>query len=809
MPWHRFSGLCGMLTYYFRIATRNLWKNKSFSAITIFGLAIGLATCILISLFVTDELSYDKFNRHYERIYRINADFMVNGNTFHERYTPALLGEVMKKDYPQVENYCRLTLQRNVLVKAGAETIMEKNACFADSSIFQVFTLPLLAGDAATALRNPSSVVISETLARKYFKSIDVLGKVLRFDNTTDNTITGVLKDMPAQSHLHFDVLRAMADIPESRQSSWMADNFVTYMLLRPGTMEPQLKGFLREATARYMDAPLQKMVGSTIAELESKGGRFSYTPIRLDKIHLHSDLASEAEPSGNIQYIYIFTAAGIIILLIACVNFMNLSTARSSNRAKEVGLRKVMGSHRSVLIFQFLAESVLTGLCAMIVAIVLAIALLPYLNSLSGKTLHIEFRHLLWLLPVVLVVGVLAGSYPAFYLSSFEPVKVLKGKLSGGFKAGWLRNGLVTFQFATAILLIVGTIVIYRQLGFIRDKQLGYNRQQVLVITNTASLWIHARGFKEEVQQLPGVLGGTMNGSLPVKTDNSTNIYSKDATGSAGQVTGIDEWYVDADYIPVMGMTMASGRNFSPEMPSDTQAIVINETAAKLLGFANISNKYLYAGNRQLKVIGVVKDFNTGSLHNKITPVVFTLGEFRDNMAFRIDPKHTQEIIAGIRKAYHAREGMAGQPFNYFFLDDAFNALYESENRTASIFVGFTVLALLIACLGVFGLITYAAEQRTREIGIRKVLGASVSSIVAMLSANFLKLVVIAFVVATPLSWYLMNKWLSNFAYRTSMNWSVFAWAVALMVLVTMLTVSFRAIRAAMANPVKSLKSE
>ncbi|MCK7554036.1 ABC transporter permease [Chitinophaga sedimenti] len=657
-----------MLPYYFKIAARNLWKNRSFSAITIFGLAIGLATCMLISLFVTDELSYDKFHRQHERIYRVNADFLVGDNTFKERFSPALLGEMLKKDYPQVENYCRLTLQGPVLVKHGEETISEKNACFADSSIFQLFTLPLLAGDATTALREPFTVVISETIAEKYFPGADALGKTLRMENRHDYTVTGVIKDVPAQSHLHFDILRAMSEIPESRQSSWMADNFVTYVLLRPGASEAQLNGYLREATARYMDGPLKDMVGNSIAELEKKGGHFGYNAIRLDKIHLHSDLASEVEPSGSIQYVYIFIAAGVIILLIACINFMNLSTARSASRAKEVGVRKVLGSHRSVLVLQFLAESTLTSICAMLAALILVAALLPYLNNLADKHMQLEPAFLLWLLPVVLLVGVLAGSYPAFYLSSFQPLKVLKGKLSGGFKNSWLRNGLVTFQFATAILLIVGTFVIYNQLGYIRHKQLGYNRAQVLVVGNTGALGAQANSFKQEVAQLPGVKGATLNASLPVKTNTSTNIYSKDAAYSPGQVLGIDEWFVDADYIPVMGIKMAAGRNFSPQLATDSQAVIINETAAKLLGFTDITDKYLYAGRRPRKVIGVVKDFNTGSLHNAIAPVTFTLSEIRDNIALRIDPQHTSEILAGVRKAYHAREGMAGQPFSYYF---------------------------------------------------------------------------------------------------------------------------------------------
>lgn len=802
-----------MFRYYYKIATRNLWRNKGFSAITILGLAIGLATCLLITLFVTDELRYEYFNDKADRIYRINADFLVNGSAFKERNTPAQFGPVLQQDYPQVEKYVRFLQQNHILVKKGEETLIENNACFADSTVFDIFALHMIAGNPVTALRNPYSMVISERMARKYFNSTDVVGKTLHTDNINEYIVTGVIKDVPSQSHLHFDFIRAMAQEEYSRETQWMADNFITYVLLRPGTTQQQLDGYLQQATKKYMETDLKRMTGSSIADLEQKGGHFRYNSIPLKKIHLYSDLSNEAEPSGNIQYIYIFIITAIIILLIACVNFMNLSTARSAGRAKEVGLRKVMGSQRSSLIIQFLAESVLTSCCAMIIAIALAVILLPYLNELSGKSLSITPASLTWILPllllVVVIVGLMAGSYPAFFLSSFEPVKVLKGKLSSGFKSSWLRNSLVVFQFAAAILLIVGTLVIYNQLSYIRNKQLGYNRQQVLVIENTQSLWIHAKGFKQDVMKIPGVTAGTMTGTLPTEINLNTNIFSKDAARSPGQVMGITEWHVDADYIPTLGMQMASGRNFSPHMPTDTGALIINETAARLLGYTDITDKYLYRGNDKMKIIGIVKDFNAGSLRSKIPPAVLTLGEYTATMAFRVNTNNIQQIINKIEGLYHARPAMQGQPFRYAFLDDNFNRLYQSEERTGKIFISFAVLAIVIASLGVFGLITYAAEQRTKEIGIRKVLGASVSGIVAMLSVDFLKLILFAAVIAAPLAWLLMNKWLQNFAYRININWTVFAGSIMLTAVITMLTISFKAIKAAMANPVKSLRSE
>lgn len=805
-----------MFKNYFRVALRNIWRSKGFSAITIFGLAIGMATCLLITLFVTDELSYDRFNEKADRIFRLDADFLVNGNAFHERYSPSQLGPVLVQDFPQVENYVRFFQQGKILVRKGTSTLVEQNASFADSSLFDVFTLPLVAGDPKTALTQPHTMVISERMARKYFGSTDVLGKTLFTDNTNTYQISGVMKDVPDQSHLHFDFVRAMSELEDSRNTQWMADNYTTYVLLRQGTTAAQLSDYLRASALKYMETSLQKMIGSTIAEAEKAGGHFRYTPIALPDIHLKSPQANEVEPSGNIQYVYIFIAVAIIILLIACVNFMNLSTARSAGRSKEVGVRKVLGSQRSSLVFQFLTESVLTSFFALILAFAIAILLLPFLNQLSDKHITLKMAYLYWLLPFLVVtatvIGLLAGSYPAFFLSAFDPMKVLKGKLTTGFKGSWLRNSLVVFQFSAAILLIVGTLVINNQLNYIRHKKLGYNKEQMLVLGNTASLGTHAKSFRDEVLTIPGVTAGTMTASVPTEIAMNTSIYSKDAARSNGQVTGLNEWYIDADYIPTMGMQMAMGRNFSPQMPSDTNGLLMNETAARLLGITDLENKYLYASNEgmlPLKVVGVVKDFNTGSLRKKIPPIIFRLGEYHRYMVFKVGTGNLQGTIAQIKHRFDAQDGMTGQPFVYSFMDDDFNRLYQAEERTGRIFISFAVLAVLIASLGVLGLITYAAEQRTREIGIRKVLGASVVGIVTMLSKDFLKLVFVAILVASPLAWWMMNRWLQDFAYRVQISWTVFLAAAGIAILITMLTVSYRAIRAALANPVHSLKAE
>ncbi len=813
-----------MIRNYLKIAFRNLWKNKGFSAINIFGLAMGLAICLLIILFVKDELSYDKYNENAGRIYRVNADVRINGTEFNDRVSPAALGPVLVKEYPQIEKTVRIRDEGKILVKKGTETLMEPNSCFADSTLFDVFTFPMIAGDPKTALTQPYSLVIAESMARKYFNSTDVVGKTLLLNNTTNYKITGVIKDMPIQSHFHFNFIKAMSEMESSRSDFWLNNNFITYLLARSGTDEKTINNYLQEVTKKYAEPQLQQLTHSSFDDLAKKGDRYNYVTIPLKRIHLYSTITTEIEPSGNIQNIYIFVVIAVFILLIAGINFMNLSTARSAGRSKEVGVRKVLGSNRSNLIAQFLTESVLTSFIALVSALVMAALLLPYFNQLSGKQITLGLFSTPWLLPALLftalIVGLLAGLYPAFYLSAFEPIKVLKGKLATGFKTGWLSNSLVIFQFTAAIVLIVGTLVIYSQLSYIRNKKLGYNREQVLVLKNIYSLGTHSKTFKDQVQNLHGVESITMTGSLPTSPEFNSNAFSKDASLSAAQTSVLQQWEVDASFIHTLGIEMKEGRNFSPDMPTDSTSVIINETAANMLGFDNPLNKKLYdalnsssANDKHvetLNIIGVVKDFNSGSLRNKTGPMVLSLGNNKNNMAIRIKTNNIPSLISQIEKLYHSMDNnMAGQPFIYSFMDDDFNRLYSSEQRTGKIFISFTFFAILIACLGLLGLVTYATEQRTKEIGIRKVLGASISNIVNMLSKDFLKLVGIAMIIAFPIAWWGMHKWLQDFAYRTNISWWVFIIAASLAIIITIATVSVRAIKAAIANPVKSLRSE
>jgi putative ABC transport system permease protein len=552
--------------------------------------------------------------------------------------------------------------------------------------------------------------------------------------------------------------------------------------------------------------------------DLAKNGVYFRYYTLPLTQIHLHSNLKGEFEPNGNIRYVYIFIVIAVFILLVACINFMNLSTARSAGRSREVGVRKVLGSLRSNLITQFLVESVLTSFIALLLALVIAAVLLPYFNQLSGKKISVFLFFSGWKIPVLLLatllVGLMAGSYPAFYLSAFQPIQVLKGKLAAGFKTGWFRNSLVVFQFATAIILIIGTLVIYSQLNYIRNKEVGYNRQQILTINNTYSLWTHAKTFKQDVQKLSGVVSGTMTRNLPNSISDETDGYFKEATAKANQSFMMGRWIIDADYVPTLGMKMVAGRNFSPDMITDSSGVLLNETAAKLMGYPDPVNQNIYTleGDGKVKsyhILGVVKDFVAGTLRDKMAPMVFHLGEERGAISFRIDTKNIPGLLSQIKDRYSSVEKMRGQPFVYSFMDDDFNKLYQADQRSGQIFVSFAIFAILIACLGLFGLVTYAAEQRTKEIGIRKVLGATVGNVVGLLSKEFLKLVALSALIAFPIAWWAMHNWLLDFEYRTTIGWWIFAVAGLSALAITLLTVSFRAVKTALRNPVTSLRSE
>jgi putative ABC transport system permease protein len=807
-----------MFRNYFKTAFRNLRKNKFYSAINIIGLAAGLATCMLILLYVLDELSYDRYNTNADRIYRVNNEIRFGDNYFDLAVTPALQGSAMVREMPQVQQYTRLRWHGSIFVRKGNENIREGRVGYADSSLFDVFTLPMIEGDPKTALKEYHSLVVTETIAKKYFNSTDVVGKTMLVNDTGNYKITGVIKDIPKQSHFNFDFFVPMMENEGANDDNWLSENWNTYVLLRKNTDVKQVEAQLNPLMNRHIGPQLQSIVNKSLDDFEKSGGyiRASLTP--LTAIHLHSNKTAELDANGNIQFVYIFSAIALLILLIACVNFMNLSTARSSNRSKEVGVRKVLGSLRKNLVQQFLTESFLVSLIALVAAIVIAWLLLPYFNQLSGKDIHpatlFQPKMIISLLALMFIVGLLAGSYPAFFLSSFQPVDVLKGKLAGGFKRSWLRNSLVVVQFVISIVLIFGTIVIYRQLSYIHSKDLGFNRSQVLTINHTDILGDRAITFRNELLQINGVRNATMSSFTPVNFARNNNTYFTSTALNPATGIGMQSWTVDENYIPALGMKILQGRNFSTQFASDSTGIIINEAAAKFLASKDLLNKKLYTPRDlhskdidEYHIIGVIKNFNFSSLRDVVTPLALFFGKSNGNISVQINSANIPDVIARIKDKWKTMA--PSQAFDYSFMDNDFNKLYTTEQRTGQIFITFAVLAILIASLGLFGLITYAAEQRVKEVGIRKVLGASLRNIAGMLSKDFLKLVLIASFIAFPVAWWAMNKWLQGFAYRVSINVQVFLIAGIIALLIAMATVSFQAIKAALANPAKSLRSE
>ncbi|HEY4063141.1 MAG TPA: ABC transporter permease [Puia sp.] len=805
-----------MVRNYFKIAFRNLWRNKAFSILNVLGLATGIATCLVIWLFVQNELSYDRYNKKADRMVRVLFKGTVQGEPMREANVMPPVAQAFKANFPEVEEATRLRNFGYPRVSFGDKTFRDDNLAFVDSNFFQVFTLPLLKGDPSRVLVQPNSVVISLAMAKKYFGDADPMGKVLFFpDQKASCTVTGVFDKVPGNSHFHFGLFASLSTLPDSRDLSWMNSGYFTYLVLRDGYDYRKLEAKLPAVVDRYIGPQMEKGLGITLSQFRKKGNDVGLYLQPLTDTHLRSEATNDLEPGGDIRYVYIFGAIALFMLLIACINFMNLSTAGASRRAREVGVRKVLGSGRGDLVWQFLLESILLTGIGLLLAVGIVHLVLPLFNTLSGKELVFSFGVHPLLLPGLLLfgllTGVLAGSYPAFFLSSFNPVVVLKGRLSRGGQRAGLRSGLVVFQFFISITLIIATAVVYRQLDYIRNAKLGYDKDQVVVVQETYWLQNNERAYARELLQDPRVLDVSSSGFLPAGRSDGNNFFVYPDNRSQQMIKTL-RYEVDDRYIPTLGMQMASGRNFSKEFGMDSSAVILNETAAAALGWkkgaegqmiSNIENGV----ERSWHVIGVVKDFHFRSLHERIAPLVMVLGTGGGNLIVRTKGRNMAGLLATMKKEWDDLRGAV--PFSYSFLDDRFNDTYRAEQKTGIILGIFAGLTIFVACLGLFGLATFTAEQRTKEIGIRKVLGASVAGIVSLLARDFLKLVCIAILIAGPVAWWVMNKWLEDFAYRVKIGGWVFVFAAAAAVFITLATISFRAVRAAIANPVKSLKTE
>ena len=814
-----------MLKNYLKVAFRNLLRFKTYSFINIAGLAIGIACCLLILLYIKNELSYDRFNKKADQIYRINTDLKFGNTELAIPVVPDLMGPLLKQDFPQVKEYTRIyNWAGKKLVKKGNNFNTETGIAYVDSTFFKVFTFKTIAGNTDKILNEPNTVVITESIAKKYFNTVDAVGKYIE---TTDNgrtlyKVTAVIKDMPFNSHFRFDFLFPMQNL-DYDWGNLISSNFHTYLLLKKGVNYKDFEKNFELFNNKYVYPYAQKYMHITKEEFDRAGNRLKYSLIPLTDIHLFSKRIQEISPTGTIQYVYIFSAVAFFILLIACINFMNLTTARSANRAREVGIRKVLGTEKKNLIYQFLTESTLTALISVILAVAIVYNVLPFFNNLSGKELSTNDLYsssiLIFLVSLPFIVGFIAGSYPAFFLSRFNPIQIIKGKLSTGSKSGGLRSVLVVFQFATSIILITGTIIIYNQLNYIQNTNLGYQKDQVLIINDAYNLGRNVDAYKNEMLNVPGVISGTTSGFLPIPSLRNFNAFYKEASQAAESGLTMQSWKIDYDYLKTLGIKIVQGRNFSHEFGSDSSSIILNEAAVKQLGYnlsanakENPINNSVYTwenGGKIVKynIIGVVKDFHFESFHQDIGPLGLLLKRSTGLISFKVTASKIPMILKEAEVKW--KRMSSGMPFSYKFMDDSFNEVYKADRRVGFIALSFSALAIIVACLGLFGLATFLAEQKTKEIGVRKVLGASVPSIFLMLSKEFIKWIIIANIIAWPFAYYFMNKWLQEFAYRININWWIFTFAGCIVLIIALLTVSIQAIKAATANPVKSLRYE
>ncbi len=798
-----------MLKSYIKIAFVNLKKHKAFSFINIAGLGIGIACCILILAYIFHELSYDKHHENADKIFRLRSELKISGDHLDIPKSSPPMADYLVENFPEVVDAVRFRSLGRMPVRYRDNLFYENRLFLVDNSVFDIFTFPMIKGDPQTALNTAYSVVITENMAKRYFGEDDPLEKVLNINNQFDFTVKGVVKNVPDNSHFIFDMLCSFQTYAQNNKrdmQNWLSINNYTYILLKQGDDAKQLEQKFPEMIENRAGAMLKYAKGEMVLSLQP-----------LTSIHLHSNLMQEVSGNSNIIYVYILSAIALFILAIACINFMNLSTARSANRAQEVGLRKVLGADRGKIIRQFLGESVLYSLLSLIVAVLLVDLALPLFRSLSGIELSIDYAKKLWLLPGLVVlavfVGLIAGSYPAFFLSAFQPVRALKGLFKTGPASNRFRSALVIVQFAISIILIVGTIIVSNQLNFMKNRRLGFHKEQIVVIPiSDESTFDSLRPLKQELENYTGILSAAASSHVPGQT-TYINPFIPEGF-SLEQMQYMGELYIDPDFIPSMGIEIVAGRNFSADLKTDaSQSVIINETAAKKFGWDNSIGKSIQelSMSQQLKkytVIGVVKDFHMESLHKQIAPLfIGYTTHIYNSLSVRISPENIPATISFLRNKMEEIDPY--RPFEYAFLDDSFDAQYRAEERLSRIFSYFAILAIFIASLGLFGLASFTAEQRTKEIGIRKVLGASVAGIVVLLSKEFTKWVLVANAIAWPIAYFSLHKWLEGFAYRTNLTLTAFIVSMAISLVIALLTVSYQAVRTAIANPVDSLRYE
>lgn len=798
-----------MFKNYLKIAVRSLLKDKGYTALNLIGLTLGLTFGLFLFFYVTDELSFDRYHENADRIFRINSILQEPERSGRIAITPFLLGPTLKKEYPEVEYAARLAQPENPkLLKKGELQFLEPKVYYTDSSFFDIFTYKFIAGDAKSALKAPNSLVLTKSLAEKFFQTTqNVVGKSLQGRNNETYNITAVIEDVPNNSHFRFNGLVSVSSLEKNFSDNWGNFSHYTYVLLKPNVSPAQLE--------KKLPALYEKYMAAIFAPFNVK---ITYLVQPITEIHLKSDFDNEPEELGSMSYIYIFSAIAVFMILIACINYMNLTTARSARRSKEIGIRKVSGSLQSHLIFQFLTESVVLTLTSLFLSLVLIALLLPVFNDISGKTFTIQTllrpSTLFGIGLIVIITGFLGGSYPAFYLSGFNPLNVLKGNLAKASTNAPLRRTLVIVQFTISMVMLISTWVVYDQLRYLQHKELGYNKDQVVVIDmpsiNSGARSTMIKRMKAEFQKNPNVQSVSSSWYVPSSESQSVNLM--EIEGKSGFTNyAIEVYGIDPSYLPTLGIQLVKGRNFTDLDRADSlRRIIVNEALVKKMGWSDaLGKKIRYAGDsvNTAEVIGVFKDFHQKSLYNPIEPMALVYRESNGSVQVKINAENIPNTLASIEKSY--KTIFPQYLFRYDFLDQTFQSQFAADQQRGSLFTTFSLLTVLISCLGLLGLVAFTTEQRRREISVRKVMGAETGHIVTLVAKSFLYLVGISCLIAFPIAWYFMNEWLEPFPYKTDLQPLSFILAAALVLLITLLTVSFHTIKAALMNPVKALKSE
>jgi putative ABC transport system permease protein len=804
-------------------------KNRLVSVINILGLAAGIATCTIIGLYVLDESSYDRFWTNSDRIYRVTLDGKIGQDLLHEASVMAPVAQTIKDELPEVETSTRvIKVREETKIRMGENVVRKGATAFVDPNFFEVFDLPFVSGDPNTALDRPNTLVITESQAKALFDHKDPINQVIKledigyyssefYDLAGDYTVTGVIRDIPHHSHFQFDMLGSMHGNADAKNQSWLSGNYVTYLLLNPGADPSEIESKIPALTKKYMEGQMKQGLGLSYEEFFERGNYIFLKLQAITDIHLDPLYAGKGDfrTGGDRQTVLIYCAIAVFMLLIACINFMNLSTAGASQRVKEIGVRKVMGSDKKDLIFQFLAESLVAVCIAMVIAGVMVKIALPFFNSFVDKSLEmsllLEPSVVLSVGLMLLLVTLLAGGYPAFFLSSFKPIESLKKKVSNGGRAGF-RSTLVVVQFTISVVLTIGALVVARQMDYIQSKDLGYDRSQLVVLRNAGLLGEHLDVFRDKLRADPRVKSVTKSAYIPSGPTDTSNqsLSSKDdpTTGFRMVHYGIDE-----EYIPTMGMELVAGRNFSPAFGSERYNIIINETAARELGITEDPVGKVFdqltdneGGREEVRVIGVVKDFVSKSLRDPIRPLMMVYNPY-NSLILKVEGGDMQGLLSDMEETWTGFN--SGEAFHYAFLDELYNETYRQEAKMGSFLTLLASMTIFVACLGLFGLVTFTAEQRVKEIGIRKVLGSTVIQIIGMLATDFVKLVIISLVIAFPAGYFFMDRWLQNFAYHIDIAWWIYALAATLTLLIAFGTICLRSVKAALRNPVESLRSE